>query len=76
MEDNGPGIPEKERKNIFDRFYRGENVKNETIGMGLGLYISKTLIESMGGAILVETNGLKGTCFTITFPAIPIPSIG
>jgi signal transduction histidine kinase len=74
--DNGPGIPENERKNIFDRFYRGENVKNKTIGMGLGLHISKTLIESMGGAIFVESNGQRGTCFTVTFPAIPIHSIG
>lgn len=76
VEDNGPGIPEKEREYIFDRFYRGENMKNETIGMGLGLYISKTLIESMGGAIFVETNGRKGAGFTVTFPAMPIHSIG
>jgi len=76
VQDRGPGIPENERRSIFDRFYRGENVKNETKGIGLGLYISKTLIESMGGAIFVETNGQKGACFTVTFPAMLIQPIG
>jgi len=67
VEDKGPGIPEKDRNKIFDRFYRGENVRTQTKGTGLGLYISKTLIESMGGAICLETNHANGTCFTIRF---------
>jgi two-component system, sensor histidine kinase and response regulator len=66
--DRGPGIPASDREKIFDKFYRGENVKSETKGTGLGLYISKTLIESMGGALLLESNQGSGACFTVAFP--------
>jgi two-component system, sensor histidine kinase and response regulator len=68
IEDKGPGIPEKEREKIFDRFYRGETVRDNTKGMGLGLYISKTLIDLMGGAIQVEDSKEIGTCFTVMLP--------
>ena len=74
VEDRGPGIPEKEREMIFDRFYRGENVKNQTKGTGLGLYISKSLIESMGGAIRLESTGANGTCFSVVFRKMPAHS--
>lgn len=74
VEDAGPGIPEKERERIFDRFYRGENVKNKTKGTGLGLYISKTLVESMGGAIGLESNNSNGACFSVVFYLGPAPS--
>jgi two-component system, sensor histidine kinase and response regulator len=68
VEDRGQGIPEEEREKIFDRFYRGDNVKDNTKGMGLGLYISKTLIELMGGAIQVRSGEKSGTCFTVSLP--------
>jgi len=74
VDDRGPGIPEEEREKIFDRFYRGENVKNQTKGTGLGLYISKTLIESMGGAIGLKSNYPTGTCFSVVFHLAPAPS--
>lgn len=67
VEDEGPGIPEEEREKIFDRFYRGERVKSRTKGTGLGLYISKTLIESMGGSISLECKDGNGTCFKVVF---------
>ena len=72
--DRGPGIPENERSRIFGRYYRGENVKNRTKGTGLGLYISKTLIESMGGVIRLETNNRNGTCFRVDFYPEPVSS--
>ena len=75
VEDRGPGIPEKEREMIFDRFYRGENVKNQTKGTGLGLYISKSLIESMGGAIRLESTGANGSCFSVVFQQMPVHQI-
>ena len=70
IQDRGPGIPEKEIEKVFDRFYRGENVKESTKGMGLGLYISKTVIELMGGKIQVKTGEKTGTCFTILLPLV------
>ncbi len=75
VSDMGPGIPEEDRERIFDRFYRGENVRNKTKGMGLGLYTSKTLIASMGGTIGAETSGKTGTCFTVTLPQVPTPAV-
>jgi signal transduction histidine kinase len=72
--DRGSGIPAGDRDRIFDKFYRGENVKTQTKGTGLGLYISKTLIESMGGAIFLKSNQGSGTCFTVAFPLPSAPS--
>ena len=71
VEDRGPGIPEAERERIFDRFYRGEDVKTHTKGTGLGLYIAKKLIESMGGIIRLESKQDVGTCFRVSFCAVP-----
>jgi len=65
VEDEGPGIPENDRPQIFDRFYRGEDVKHHTKGTGLGLYIAKTLIESMGGTLTLEDRISKGSRFRI-----------
>ena len=73
--DEGPGISQKDQPHIFDRFYRGENIKKETKGMGLGLYISKTLTERMGGTIAVKPGETSGTCFTVTIPTIPTHSL-
>ena len=76
VEDRGPGIPEKEREAVFDQFYRGENVKKSTKGMGLGLYISKTLIALMDGTIEVATGEETGTCFTVVLPLVQTHSTG
>lgn len=71
VEDHGPGIPKEERAKVFDRFYRGKDMKNQTKGTGLGLYISKMLIESMGGSIGLQHSGPNGTCFNIMFHTAP-----
>jgi signal transduction histidine kinase len=66
VEDNGPGIPEAERKQIFERFYRAEG--GVTAGSGLGLAIAKELAALMGGEIeLVSKPGR--TVFTLKLPA-------
>jgi signal transduction histidine kinase len=65
VEDSGPGIPEKDIGKIFNKFYRGENVKDKTKGTGLGLYIAATLIEAMGGIIEVESKDGNGSCFKV-----------
>jgi len=66
--DRGPGVPMRERDKIFDKFYRGENMKSHTKGTGLGLYIAKMLIESMGAAIRLDSNYENGACFRVEFP--------
>ena len=69
IKDSGPGIPEEEMENIFKKFYRGRNVKDNIKGTGLGLYITKTLVERMGGTIKVFNGNRAGCCFEITYPA-------
>lgn len=71
VKDNGPGIPEKEMGKIFNKFYRGENVKNTTKGTGIGLYLTKILIEEMGGMIEVESKDGNGSCFRVMLRNLP-----
>ncbi len=72
IEDEGVGIAEKDLAHIFDPFYRADisRTKSKTEGYGLGLAISKDIIESYGGKIEVTSKPNKGSTFTITLPAI------
>ena len=64
--DYGHGIPDKDMPFIFEKFYRGSNVKKEQ-GSGLGLYIVKYITEQMQGSILLH-NHIDGLEVIITFP--------
>ena len=65
VEDNGIGIPEDELPRIFGRFYRGRNVAEQS-GVGIGLYLSRQIIEEQGGYITAESCG--GSVFKIFLP--------
>jgi len=65
--DKGFGIPEKEQKNIFKRYYRAENVLLIE-GTGIGLNIIKSHIKNLGGSITFESKQNLGTTFTVTLP--------
>lgn len=66
ISDNGEGIDEREIKNIFKRFYKGKNSINPK-SIGIGLSLSKKIIEAHGGSISVESELKKGTIFNIMF---------
>ena len=69
IEDEGIGIPEGELHEIFKRFYRGSNTKNLVKeGAGVGLYLSRSIIEQQGGAIVAKRKNGKGTIFQIMLP--------
>jgi signal transduction histidine kinase len=69
IEDSGPGIPERERKHIFERFVRIDNVKRTRRGLGLGLAYCRLAIEAHNGKIWVEEGeGGKGSRFVFTLP--------
>ena len=67
--DQGPGIPDKEKVKIFEKFYRvGNEISRSKKGSGLGLFISKEFIERHKGLIRCENNVPKGTKFIIELP--------
>jgi heavy metal sensor kinase len=69
VRDRGIGIPLQDLSRIFERFYRvDEDRARTTGGYGLGLAISKTLVEGMGGKIMVRSTVGEGSEFTIVFP--------
>ena len=66
--DTGCGIDETELEKVFDRFYRSPSTSPETGGVGLGLAITKSLVELHGGKIWVESVVGKGTEFVVLIP--------
>ena len=65
--DQGIGIAAKDLPHIFDRFFRVERMRKAE-GTGLGLYITKRLVEAHGGHIRVESEEGKGSTFSFTLP--------
>jgi signal transduction histidine kinase len=67
--DSGLGIPEENQPHLFEKFYRADRKDIAGIqGTGLGLYISKKIVELMGGQMWVESTVGKGTTFYFTVP--------
>ncbi len=69
IRDSGVGIPQNQRFRVFSKFFRGANVvRMETEGSGLGLFISKNIVEAHNGKIWFESEEGKGTVFYIVLP--------
>ena len=67
--DRGGGIPEAEQARIFERFHQASEIlTREAEGAGLGLYITKQLVEAMGGTISVRSTVGEGSTFTVVLP--------
>lgn len=70
VRDRGPGIPERERERIFDKFYRRQDTRNHVPGTGLGLYIAREITRAHGGEVWVESANGVGSEFCVSLPAI------
>jgi signal transduction histidine kinase len=68
VEDEGPGVPDPERGSIFERFYRAADQEPEPRGLGLGLWIVKSIVERHGGRVAAERTPAGRTRFTVTLP--------
>jgi PAS domain S-box-containing protein len=73
--DRGIGIPADELAQVFERFHRGRHVSSTNYGgLGLGLYITKQIVERHGGTIWVESKEGHGTSFFFSLPASEEPA--
>jgi two-component system sensor histidine kinase/response regulator len=73
VQDDGVGIPLDQQPHIFERFYRVSSITNQTgssVGLGLGLYIAKKIVERHGGCIKVSSSPGKGSTFSVILPLI------
>jgi signal transduction histidine kinase len=69
VQDSGVGIPKHQKDRVFSKFFRADNVvRMQTEGTGLGLYLTKNIIEKHGGKIWFESEENKGTAFHFTIP--------
>lgn len=66
--DSGPGIPEKDQRRIFQKFFRGKAQESGVKGTGLGLFLVKYFIELHGGEVFLESEIGKGTRVGFTLP--------
>ena len=70
ISDNGPGISKEEQAFIFNKYYRAKDMRERMDGMGLGLSITKHLIEAHGGTIWVSSDEGKGSTFRFSLPKV------
>jgi len=68
VEDDGPGLPAGDPGAIFERFRRGDNSEPDAPGLGLGLWIVRSIIERHSGRVRAERTGDARTRFVITLP--------
>ncbi len=66
--DSGPGIPKTDQSHLFNKFYRSPTVRDHQDGVGLGLSITKNIVEAHGGTIWVESQVGQGSTFSFTLP--------
>ncbi|MCU1230257.1 MAG: putative multi-sensor signal transduction histidine kinase [Acidobacteria bacterium] len=73
--DRGIGIPTDELAQVFERFHRGRHVSSTNYGgLGLGLYITKQIVERHAGSIWVDSKEGSGTTFFFSLPVVPVPA--
>jgi two-component system phosphate regulon sensor histidine kinase PhoR len=73
VHDEGLGIPPSEQGRIFEKFYRLDAEMTRGVGgSGLGLYISREIVEQMGGLLSVRSRRGAGSTFTVTLPRTPV----
>jgi len=70
VSDQGPGIPLEDQARVFDRMYQSSSSKHPPTSMGLGLYISKQIVDEHGGRIQLHSQSDSGTCVEVYLPVV------
>ena len=71
VRDNGPGVPEADQAGIFEKFRQGGDALTRPAGTGLGLPISRRIVEHLGGEMWLESESGGGACFAFRLPLQP-----
>ena len=66
----GSGIPKPEQELVFEKFYRGRDVRARLAGTGMGLTIAREIIEAHGGRVWLKSESGEGVQFSFTLPAV------
>lgn len=75
VSDTGMGIPKSETKHIFQSFYRASNaVNSQEMGSGLGLMLTRQLVQKLGGKLTFDSEEGKGTTFVVALPLLSVPT--
>jgi signal transduction histidine kinase len=71
VKDSGPGLRPEEATHLFQKYYRTRSTARKSEGLGLGLYISRLIVEAHGGRIWVESTPGQGAAFSFSLPREP-----
>lgn len=69
VRDQGPGVPEKDRPHVFQKYYRGADVRDAVDGAGLGLSITMQIVRAHGGRLWLKDCDGPGSCFCFALPS-------
>jgi len=73
VQDNGPGVPAEQQALVFEKFRQGGDAANRPQGTGLGLPISRQIVEHHGGRMWLQSDPGQGAIFGFTLPWQPAP---
>lgn len=69
VQDSGIGVPQQQKDRLFHKFFRADNaIKSNPVGSGLGLFISKSIVQAHGGKIWFDSKENEGSAFYISLP--------
>jgi len=68
VQDNGPGVPPEQQELVFEKFRQGGDAVNRPQGTGLGLPISRQIVEHFGGRMWLRSSPGEGACFAFELP--------
>lgn len=76
VRDQGTGIPEVDQPHVFEKFYRGSNIRSKLAGTGMGLAVARQILRAHGGEIQIGSSSGKGTELIVSLPVATAEAVG